>query len=294
MPIDYSKFDLIDDSDEEEPGKTSSVTRSATKPTEAPRASVPARGALPPSQSLEPVRLDERLRIVGSGTEPGANSPWPGLANPDFDNFARQLESWAAPEAMQSKPPSQEDPNEPKRVCMKSDGRKKVHTTFPNGSEMVEEFDERTDMLLSRKTRAAASALGKEAAWEIEVGQAPESNFDPHSDFVRPSSSNPVFLRKDTPEHLQWRIRNLPYPADVYSVAVDHDKQEIVIRTSNKKYYKRIQVPDLVRVGIKLRDDMLTWKHQHNTLVISYLRPEEVAAAERRALELAERSALKL
>lgn len=57
--------------------------------------------------------------------------------------------------------------------------------------------------------------------------------------------SNPIFLRKDTshpdfrlklqlwpsfsvstsltslrPEHFQWRIRNLPYPADVYSVLV--------------------------------------------------------------------------
>lgn len=115
------------------------------------------------------------------------------------------------------------------------------------------------------------------------------------------------------PEHFQWRIRNLPYPADVYSVSVlsratcrcraqwhctphqctlcsstsfktsrftasftvelclpliiilllndvychvycasneftlyfdavsqvDHEKQEIVVRTSNKKYYKR-------------------------------------------------------
>ena len=105
-------------------------------------------------------------------------------------------------------------------------------------------------------------------------------------DFMSKSShlrSNPIFLRKDTPqahaslvleaarpEHFQWRIRNLSYHADVYSVSVDHEKQEIVVRTSNKKYYKRIQVPDLLRYDLKLEDDLLSWKHQHSTMIISY------------------------
>ncbi|CAK0808012.1 unnamed protein product, partial [Prorocentrum cordatum] len=189
------------------------------------------------------------------------------------------------------------------RVCMRSDGRKKIHTTFPDGGEMVEEYDERTDVLLLRKTRRPTK-LGGEGNWNFEVGQAPEPGFDPHSDLMRTSSTNPIFLRKDTPEHFQWRIRNLAYPVDVYpegyaqsqprgreprkrtrcfvmrclprsasqaapwnsdggpsglgtssgrgpagSVSVDHDKQEVVVRTSNKKYYKRIGVPDLARCG---------------------------------------------
>ncbi|CAE7028691.1 DPCD [Symbiodinium natans] len=123
-------------------------------------------------------------------------------------------------------------------VGPRSDGRKKIHTTYPDGAEMVEEYDEKTDVLLVRKVRKPTK-VGKEGEWVFEVGQALEGAFDPYSDTLRASSSNPLFLRKDTPEHFQWRIRNLPYPADVYSVSVDHDKQEIVVRTSNKKYYKR-------------------------------------------------------
>ena len=42
-------------------------------------------------------------------------------------------------------------------------------------------------------------------------------------------------MRKDTKNSFQWRIRNLPYPKDVYSVTADCDNRVIIIRTSNKK-----------------------------------------------------------
>jgi len=125
-------------------------------------------------------------------------------------------------------------------------------------------------------------------------GQPPEKAFDPRSDLLRASATNPIFLRKDTPDSFQWRIRNLPYPASVYSVLVDHEKQEVVVRTSNKKYFKRIGVPDVVGVGLKLKDELLSWKHQHNTLIISYAKPAEVLAHEQKVLREAEKSALKL
>merc|ERR1712178_272310 len=114
------------------------------------------------------------------------------------------------------------------------------------------------------------------AEWVTEVGQTQEAAFDPHTDMMRVSSSNPIFLRKDTPEHFQWRIRNLPYLADVYSVTVDHEKQQIVVRTSNKKYFKRIDVEDLSRVTppLMLEEERMSWVHQHNTLIISYTKPQ--------------------
>jgi len=34
-------------------------------------------------------------------------------------------------------------------------------------------------------------------------------------------------------------VRNLPWPAECYSFELDEQKQEVVIKTSNKKYYKR-------------------------------------------------------
>lgn len=168
-----------------------------------------------------------------------------------------------------------------------------MHTTNPDGSEIVEEFDERTDVLLLRKSRKP-SALGKETEWVTEVGQVHEKVFDPHADTLRASSSNPIFLRKDTPEHFQWRIRNLAYPASVYSVTIDHEKQQIVVRTSNKKYFKRIDVEDLSRLGLKLKDEALSWKHQHNTLIISYTRPIEVIKSEQESLKLVDKKAMML
>merc|ERR1719160_27626 len=209
--------------------------------------------------------------------------------------FGGQMAPWAADAGM-ADANSQEEaskPSEPKKLCVRADGRKKVHTTNPDGSEMVEEFDERTDVLLLRKSRKPTT-LGGEGEWVFEVGQAPEKTFDPHSDMMRPSSSNPIFLRKDTPEQFQWRIRNLPYPADVYSVTIDDEKQQIVVRTSNKKYFKRIDVEDLSRLGLKLKAASLSWKHQHNTLIISYTRPIEVIKSEQESLKLVDKKAMKL
>lgn len=42
-------------------------------------------------------------------------------------------------------------------------------------------------------------------------------------------------MRKDTLSSFQWRIRNLPYPEEVYSVSVEKEQRCCVIRTTNKK-----------------------------------------------------------
>jgi len=272
MPIDYSKFDSIADSDEEEPVAGTVLQQSDF-----------AKESRVQKNTLEPTGLDDSLRIVGPSSMDAAAA---GLAS--------ELERWAAPRSSSSGPISEPAPqtsDEPKRMCVKADGRRKIHTTFPDGSETVEEFDERSDVLLLRKVRRPTS-LGKESEWIFEVGQPVEPTFDPHSDLLRASSSNPICVRKDTPEHFQWRIRNLPFPAQVYSVTVDHDKQEIVVRTSNKKYYKRLGLPDLTYVNQKLCDASLTWKHQHNTLIISYTKPAAVVDRERKLINDADRSAV--
>lgn len=286
MPIDYSKFDSIDDSDDER--EKAASTSKAVKPWEAPfqpptREVKPEVGSGRPT--LEPGGLEQRLKFVpeGCGSKEDAMaeqlSRLMAGASPDLGG--------PPPEAQSSKP------TVPQKTCVRADGRKKIHTTNPDGSELVEEYDEKTDVLMLRRSRKAAS-LGGEGEWVLEVGQVQEKAFDPHSDMLRASSSNPIFLRKDTPDHFQWRVRNLPYSADVYSVTIDHEKQQIVVRTSNKKYFKRIDVEDLARLNLKLKDELLSWKHQHNTLIISYARPAEVIKAEQAALKLAEKSAVKL
>ena len=62
-----------------------------------------------------------------------------------------------------------------------------------------------------------------EGTWIFEIGQA-DNKFDPSSDLLAPSSKNPVFLRKDTDSRFEWRIRNLPYPKETYTIELDHNK----------------------------------------------------------------------
>merc|ERR1719231_1183700 len=133
---------------------------------------------------------------------------------------------------------------------MTSGSRRKVHYTMPDDSEMVEEFDVQTDELLVRKRRSK-TVLGKDGEWVYEVGEAP-ARATIEGDLLRPSSSNPSLMRKDRPHAFEWRIRNLPYPKSTYSVTVDEDADQIVIRTSNKKYFKRITIEDMQRSKLVL------------------------------------------
>ncbi|EGR31890.1 tetratricopeptide repeat protein [Ichthyophthirius multifiliis] len=61
-------------------------------------------------------------------------------------------------------------------------------------------------------------------------------------------------VRKDTEKDFQIRIRNLTYNENVYQVSVDEQKQILVVSTSNKKYYKQIQIGDMQRANIKLQN----------------------------------------
>lgn len=106
------------------------------------------------------------------------------------------------------------------------------------------------------------------------------------------SSANPIFMRIDTPGNFQWRVRNIPYPEDNYNITIDHDDQKIVIKTHNKKYYKRIDVPDLKRTGLALEDSRLSWTHRQNTLLVSYVKPKLVIETEKASLQEAEQTGL--
>merc|ERR1712094_118540 len=100
---------------------------------------------------------------------------------------------------------------------------------------------------------------------------------------LRASSSNPVLVRKDRPHAFEWRVRNLPYPKPTYSVTVDKEQNQIVIRTQNKKYFKRIDVEELDRMRVPLEDGGLSWNHENNTLIVQYKKPASVIERERDA-----------
>ena len=168
---------------------------------------------------------------------------------------------------------------EPTVNQMVSGGRRKLHYLYPDNTEMVEELDVTSSEVLLRKWKRPKQ-FG-EAEWDFEIGQPMQVNFDPSSDLLAPSNQNPIFMRKDSETHFEWRIRNLTYPKEVYSVGIDHVKQEIVLKTTNKKYYKRFDIADMRRLQITLEDKYLQWKHQNNTVLIGYEKPDKILELEK-------------
>mmetsp|Transcript_17069 Transcript_17069/g.28560 ORF Transcript_17069/g.28560 Transcript_17069/m.28560 type:complete len:203 (+) Transcript_17069:58-666(+) len=172
-------------------------------------------------------------------------------------------------------------PEGTKMSTMSSGGRRKVHYTFPDESEMVEEFDLQTDGLVVRKRRAK-TMLGGQGDWTYEVGE-PAARVTIENDTLRVSSANPQLVRNDRPHTFEWRIRNLPYPKSTYSVQLEQESRQIVVRTANKKYYKRISIEDMDRMRLPLEEAALSWSHENATLIILYKKPSPIIQREREA-----------
>ncbi|XP_063963926.1 protein DPCD-like [Lytechinus pictus] len=169
-------------------------------------------------------------------------------------------------------------------IDISEERRRKIHFILPDGRELVEEYDLKTNDLIVRKWRSK-NVLGREGKWEIEVGE----QFRPpaasgEADFLMESSSNPICTRMDTRQAFQWRVRNLPYPIETYSLSVDQDSNGCIIRTSNKKYYKKFVIPDMERAGLSLQQSCFTMAHSNNTLIITYKKPTEILALEKQVI----------
>lgn len=54
------------------------------------------------------------------------------------------------------------------------------------------------------------------------------------------------------------------------------------MRTTNKKYFKRFDIPDLKRLKIDLDESSIAWKFQHSTLIIGYDKPEKILELDRK------------
>ena len=156
--------------------------------------------------------------------------------------------------------------------------------------ERIDEYDIKSKELVTRKWRSA-NALGKKRPWEFEIGEVGRKDSAPSSEgsgsgsttesvavdlFV--SSSNPVFMRRDHPRAFVFRVRNLPYPREVYQITLDEEKQQIVLRTSNKKYFKRFDLPALRRLELPLETSALTYDYDSTSkvLVMRYEKPSAV------------------
>jgi len=77
----------------------------------------------------------------------------------------------------------------PTRTCVISGGKRRLHTTYPDGFEMVEEFDINSHELLVRRVKKPVE-LG-EAKWETEIGDE-HPRVDLENELIAPSSANVI------------------------------------------------------------------------------------------------------
>ena len=108
--------------------------------------------------------------------------------------------------------------------CVIQNGRKKITTTNGDGSQVHEEYDVITDELLLRKyRRAAATALGAECPWVVEVGvdEGTIGGFREDRDLIRERNDQPILSRTDEKDSIVLRIRNLPYDVSNYVVSIE-------------------------------------------------------------------------
>ena len=133
--------------------------------------------------------------------------------------------------------------------------------------EIVEICEIQTGKLIGRKQREK-SLSGTTNPWEWTYG-APQDNLTQKS--LIESTQNPVFMRFDTETHYQWLVQYIPFPADTYEVTVNENKNQIIIKTTNKKYFKVIDAPEFVQLETKL----LAWAWSKNTLIIRYPKTKE-------------------
>ena len=60
-----------------------------------------------------------------------------------------------------------------------------------------------------------------------------------------------------------------------------------MLKTVNKKYYKRIDLPDLRRCKLQIDEAAIAWRYSNNTVIISYDKPIEVKQRDLEMIRLA-------
>lgn len=154
---------------------------------------------------------------------------------------------------------------------------RKIHYKFTDGREMAEEYNLTTGVVARRAWRNAQNLTkGPSADWTLELGDTVrELNPSAEQFLVKESLTEPLLSKRVTRVNLEWRIRNLPYPLQTYDVGpfgvdeIGERRYAIVVRTTNKKYYKVIPVVELQRCETVPKAADITLQHQSNTLIIT-------------------------
>ena len=168
---------------------------------------------------------------------------------------------------------------------------RKVFYKFPDGQQMTEEYCSETGLVLRRAWRNCQPSLA-EPEWTLELGLEPPKRNYPRfcggdaDQFVVPQNETSIAISKRmTANSIEWSLRNLPYPAEIYQVMADSAKRAIVVRAINRQHFT-LSVPDLDRCGLKPQQSNISACNENRTLIISYRKPELLLEMEAQVLLL--------
>lgn len=169
------------------------------------------------------------------------------------------------------------DPSFPPDAIAQTNGELKfVFYSGPDDTDVVEVCDMQSGALVLRKYKPKVDITGK--GWTFTYG-APEMEKQKNpTELISLSQSNPIFVIQHQGRFYRWLIQNIPYPSTVYDITVDTDRNQIVIRTTNRKYFRRIDAPE----GVVFDSGCVQWKWAEQILQIRYPRPEADIARENR------------
>uniref|UniRef100_A0A2M4AY37 Protein DPCD n=1 Tax=Anopheles triannulatus TaxID=58253 RepID=A0A2M4AY37_9DIPT len=147
-----------------------------------------------------------------------------------------------------------------------------VYYRFSDGREMVEEYSIETGVVLKRAWKVKPTLIRKEE-WEIELGDSKSTSLVENEPILKEAETEPVVWKRITRNFIEWRIRNLPYPLATYTITCDATSRTLIIKTSNSKFFKKLDIPEFHRCMFEPKREDLTVKHKNSTLILTYKKP---------------------
>jgi hypothetical protein len=147
---------------------------------------------------------------------------------------------------------------------------------------MVEELEAASKELLVRRWKAPAGPAQAAARWEYELGEAPAAaaaaGGAAGAPLLRESSCAMTWLARDAGAEWHFVVRNAAFPLDLFQLAVEGES--LVLRTSNKKFFKRWAIPSLQRAGRQPEARAVQLVMGAEGLVVRYRKPQDLHRAE--------------
>ncbi len=170
-------------------------------------------------------------------------------------------------------------------ICVRRDTRKAFAFRIRNMPYPLDTYDVRVEDAVQMQT-VTAQAQGSLTGDNAESGDgAPSATTSTKS--TTASTSTAVAQRQSASNSASSQSSQSSQTPSVKSPSVHSQSpsahsqgQEIVVRTKNRKYFKRLRIADFARLGVRMEQSRLQVSHAMNTLLVTYEKPPPILLVE--------------